>query len=414
MSAGVSQPIDEIANIYGKARVQGRLFAEDINQLTERGIPIIQELAKQFGVSEGEVKKLVESGQVGFPQLEQAFTDLTSEGGRFFNLMEAQSASVGGKLSNFADNFTKIQIAAFEAFGPALGGGLDLLNESLAIASENVTGVERLTAASQGLGDALGENPELAQALGEALAELASTGVGQAAAALEELTAFIEENPEAIQALIDQIVDWNTTLIDVVGFLTKAGIGVADFVAKLDPLMQALNFISNFNPSRNLLRLFGALGSEGESAARAGQGLTGLADAARGLIDGPTTETPDAAPAAQAPNTDQQLEAIARANAQAEAAIEQSVQTRIAAVRQAEAAGVASAQEAADQIAEIEQAAVDERLAQRQAELAEVQVLRESGLLTAEEAADREIELSQEIGELNLARIEAEIEAVSG
>jgi len=47
--------------------VQGRLFGEDINQLTGRGIPVIQELAKQFGVSESEVKKLVEQGKVGFP-----------------------------------------------------------------------------------------------------------------------------------------------------------------------------------------------------------------------------------------------------------------------------------------------------------------------------------------------------------
>jgi len=38
ISAGVQAPIDEIAELYGKARVQGRLFAEDINQLTGRGI----------------------------------------------------------------------------------------------------------------------------------------------------------------------------------------------------------------------------------------------------------------------------------------------------------------------------------------------------------------------------------------
>jgi hypothetical protein len=31
VSAGVQAPISEIAELYGKARVQGRLFAEDIN-----------------------------------------------------------------------------------------------------------------------------------------------------------------------------------------------------------------------------------------------------------------------------------------------------------------------------------------------------------------------------------------------
>ena len=51
VSAGVQAPVNEIAELYGKARVQGRLFAEDINQLTGRGIPIIQQLARQFGAA---------------------------------------------------------------------------------------------------------------------------------------------------------------------------------------------------------------------------------------------------------------------------------------------------------------------------------------------------------------------------
>ena len=104
ISSGIGAPLGEIAEIYGKARVQGRLFGEDINQLTGRGIPIIQELAKQFGVSESEVKKLVESGKVGFPQLELAFKDMTKEGSQFGGMMDAQSKTLPGMWSNLMDN----------------------------------------------------------------------------------------------------------------------------------------------------------------------------------------------------------------------------------------------------------------------------------------------------------------------
>lgn len=104
VSAGIGQNIGEIAEIYGKARVQGRLFMEDINQLTGRGIPIIGALAKQFKVAESEVRGLVSSGRVGFRHLEQAFQDLTSEGGQFFNMMEAQSETLAGMWSTFKDN----------------------------------------------------------------------------------------------------------------------------------------------------------------------------------------------------------------------------------------------------------------------------------------------------------------------
>lgn len=108
ISSAIGAPIGEIAELYGKAHVQGRLFAEDINQLTGRGIPIIQELAKQFGVTDAEVKQLVEDGKIGFDNLETAFRDLTSEGGKFSGMMEAQSQTFAGQMSTMQDNFNQL------------------------------------------------------------------------------------------------------------------------------------------------------------------------------------------------------------------------------------------------------------------------------------------------------------------
>lgn len=119
IASGIQAPIGEIAEIYGKARVQGRLFAEDINQLTGRGIPIIQELAKQFGVSESEVRKLTEQGQIGFPQLEKAFQDMTAKGGKFYGMMAEQSTTAKGLWSTMADNIKAVARDLGGAFLPA-------------------------------------------------------------------------------------------------------------------------------------------------------------------------------------------------------------------------------------------------------------------------------------------------------
>lgn len=104
IASGVGVPVSELAEIFGKAKVQGRLMAEDINQLTGRGIPIIQELAKQFGVAESEVRGLVTAGAIGFPQLDKAFKDLTSGGGKFTGMMEKQSRTVTGLMSTLKDS----------------------------------------------------------------------------------------------------------------------------------------------------------------------------------------------------------------------------------------------------------------------------------------------------------------------
>ncbi|MBX2851626.1 MAG: tape measure protein, partial [Phycisphaeraceae bacterium] len=91
VAAGLQIPLGELTEIYGKARAQGRLFQEDINQLAGRGIPIYGELAKVLGVAESEVRGLVSEGKVGFPELQKVFQNLTKDGGQFAGLMERQS-----------------------------------------------------------------------------------------------------------------------------------------------------------------------------------------------------------------------------------------------------------------------------------------------------------------------------------
>ncbi len=133
VSAGVQAPVNEIAELYGKARVQGRLFAEDINQLTGRGIPIIGELAKQFGVSDSQVKKLVESGQVGFPQIEQAFINMTSQGGKFSGMMEAQSKTTNGLFSTLKDTINEV----FLTLGTPINDAIrPLVEQAIALAQK--------------------------------------------------------------------------------------------------------------------------------------------------------------------------------------------------------------------------------------------------------------------------------------
>jgi len=102
VSQGIGAPLGDIAEIYGKARVQGRLFGEDINQLTGRGIPIVTELAKVLGTSAENVKGLVSQGKVGFPELEKAFQSMTGTGGQFEGLMEKQARTFSGLMSTLA------------------------------------------------------------------------------------------------------------------------------------------------------------------------------------------------------------------------------------------------------------------------------------------------------------------------
>lgn len=110
VSSGVGAPLTDIVYLYGTLRTQGRAYTRDIMQFTSRGIPIIAELAKQFGVTEDKVKDLVEAGKVGFKDVEKAFKSMTSEGGTFFKMMEEQSQTVGGKIERLGDAWEQLKV----------------------------------------------------------------------------------------------------------------------------------------------------------------------------------------------------------------------------------------------------------------------------------------------------------------
>ncbi|MEM8954347.1 MAG: phage tail tape measure protein [Verrucomicrobiota bacterium] len=131
LAAGTAQSIGDIADIYGRARVQGTLFAEDLNQLAGRGIPIFEELGKILGVSQDQIKKMASEGKITFPLLEETFANLTTEGGRFHNMMQAQSKTTSGLFSTIKsqidETFIILGQPINDALRPMLVGAIELL-----------------------------------------------------------------------------------------------------------------------------------------------------------------------------------------------------------------------------------------------------------------------------------------------
>jgi len=91
--------------IFGQARATGRVMTGDLNQLANLGVPILRQLAQNFGVTESQVRTLAEAGKIGFADLEKAIGQMSGVGGQFNNMMERMSEKTAGKLSTLADSF---------------------------------------------------------------------------------------------------------------------------------------------------------------------------------------------------------------------------------------------------------------------------------------------------------------------
>lgn len=111
VSAGLGVGMDRIVLAYGQVRSAAFLRGQEVRQFTEAGIPILDELAKQFSelrgtaVSTAEVFDLISKRMVPFEMVAKVFKDMTSEGGKFFNMQEVQAETLRGKISNLKDAY---------------------------------------------------------------------------------------------------------------------------------------------------------------------------------------------------------------------------------------------------------------------------------------------------------------------
>ena len=96
--------LDDVARIYGKVRGQGKLTGETIEMFTDRGIALLPELAKQFGVSEAAIREMASKGQVSFQAVDNAISSLTNKGGLYAGGMERLAGTMGGIWSTFTGN----------------------------------------------------------------------------------------------------------------------------------------------------------------------------------------------------------------------------------------------------------------------------------------------------------------------
>lgn len=127
ISAGLGVPIGRLIMAYGQVRAKGRLMGDDLRQFTEAGIPMIAELAKHFGVTQDKINDMVSAGKVGFEDVRAVLLKLTDEGGMFFNLMEKQSKSLTGMVSNLGDAWERMLNQIGESNEEVLAGSIQML-----------------------------------------------------------------------------------------------------------------------------------------------------------------------------------------------------------------------------------------------------------------------------------------------
>lgn len=111
LSAGLGVAADRLILAYGQVKSAAFLRGQEVRQFTEAGIPILNALAKEFekvegvAVSVGEVFDRISARQVSFEMVAKVLRDMTSEGGKFYNMQQIQADTLWGKMQKLKDQW---------------------------------------------------------------------------------------------------------------------------------------------------------------------------------------------------------------------------------------------------------------------------------------------------------------------
>ena len=249
--------LGEMAYIYGTLNTQGVALSRDIYQFTNRGVELIPNLAKQFGVTTDEVRKLVEEGRVGFPEVGKALESLTLPGGKFNGMLERQGQAMKGvwtttldaidlakmKLGNILIQELGLKDVAkdIERFALNVEGGMDRIRPFIKLAGEAAKAVAHI---GYELGKATFNSADIGiTSLVSALPGLKSVGA-ELSAVLNDIKDFkIDEKAIGLAALdVAELI--GVGFAHVADSIKGYGADIKKYV--LDPIIDAAKLLKRY------------------------------------------------------------------------------------------------------------------------------------------------------------------------
>ncbi len=125
--------INSVIRALGQMQLKGRVYAEELQQMNEAGVAAQKYIADYLGVSEGQMLKMVEAGQIG---VDQALTGIMTGMKEFDGIAnEFANETVGGMLSQIGDALSSSVVRDWgkglsEGLRPGLEYFQDLLGEN--------------------------------------------------------------------------------------------------------------------------------------------------------------------------------------------------------------------------------------------------------------------------------------------
>ena len=138
VASGVGVSMDRIILAYGHVKSSGFLRGIQLRSFAQNGVPVLDELAKMFSelehraVSLGEVFDKMTRREIPFEMVEQAFKNMTSEGGKFYKMQEVLSKTLAGQINILKGRWENLMYAIGQSQEGLLKGTVSSISNLIA------------------------------------------------------------------------------------------------------------------------------------------------------------------------------------------------------------------------------------------------------------------------------------------
>ena len=131
IAMGDKDKLQSLTLAFSQMSASGRVCKEDLNQMVDAGFNPLQVISEKTGKSIGELTDEVSKGAISVQDIEQAFIDATSEGGKFHNMVNNMSDSIAGKTAQMTDNWENFKASIGGLLKPAYLGAIQTTTSAI-------------------------------------------------------------------------------------------------------------------------------------------------------------------------------------------------------------------------------------------------------------------------------------------
>lgn len=129
IAAGDKQKFQSLALVFGQVASAGKLSGQDLLQFINAGFNPLKELQAMTGKSYADLQDAMSKGQISADMVAAAMKRATSEGGKFYQMMDKMSATTGGRISTVIDSIKERTAKMFEYIAPIIADLLEQIDK---------------------------------------------------------------------------------------------------------------------------------------------------------------------------------------------------------------------------------------------------------------------------------------------